>query len=238
MSNHNLWEFVREQRERKNKDKIYHSFKFEPTTTPIARENSIPSRQNRTIHNTNPVDFNGVMGDIEGLLNHPDLEQKRLLQQEIKIALQNDSDYFIKLVAKFRELKVGSSFSEFLNQEIQALLQQSKNRQSQVLEGINRMGMHYYDDRDITNVPRDQREYQFSQYQKVLYAEKVMSVFKGKESLFEDPFDLGLEPSVKVYRPDHFDHTVFAQSEVTLQLTDTAKNEGNDNSFLDFVKRL
>lgn len=236
-----LWSLVQEERDRKKKDAVYEELRYIPDKPPVDREEGVPPRMYRTVENTNPLNLQGVIGDVDSLLRDGTIEEKRLLSEEIDLVLAKDGDYFVKILNEYKGLKDPMGFTQFIEGKIRLLLESGKKRRLETYKSLQEYSKHYSDKHDLQNIPQDYREYYYSQYQKILYAEKVMAVFQGIEEIFQDPFGLGLEPSLKPYIPGHFDHTVFNERD-GVQIKEERRNSQNDvqdgSRFMDFVKNM
>lgn len=236
-----LWYTIKQRREELKKDDIYSKLKFgSDIKEEENNEESVPARSFLSQNNVDKINLDGRIGNVSKLLNNQNLEDKRILNDEIDIKLSKDPQYFEKLLEDYKLKFSHMKFSQFLDEEIKKILKQGRERKQEQEKSFEFLSKFFIDEEDLRNVDYD---VEYKNYQKLVYNERVMSVFKGKEDIFEDPFGMGLEPSLKTYHPEHFNHVIHGEEKDVKKLNIKNQKVTNDNlqsdsRFFNFVDKF
>jgi len=255
MKSSRLWEYVRNRRERLKQDEeirlstMLNSVEsFEETSQPSKIEdknteynmNNMKNDDNevppKTDLNMNPLNLSvGDIDDVSKLLNHPKLKDSHILEEEIARELSNDPNYFRNLLKTFQEQSSDNaegsheSFESFLNKRVYELLQTGKQRQKEKQKSLEYLNMFLDDNYSQSKGrPMISPDKLLTIAKEEIFQHKVLSIFNGYESFFEDPFDLGLEPSLKPYVPYHFKDVIFQPNSSSTTTTTTASSSKAD----------
>eukprot|EP01080_Neovahlkampfia_damariscottae_P004733 gene4733-8316_t len=235
-----LWDLVTELRkEKKEKDRFQMKFQPEYKET----ENKKLPRMIPNEKNINPLELsNHYVADVRNLLKNEKLKTKKKLEAEMNLKIQQNPKYFDELLTKYKTSKQ-KNFQEFLEEEIENLLKDSEKREFQTKKSLEFLSEYFLDRRDIQpNIPEDLENFEYKKIQRMVYNDRVMSVFKGKEKIFEDPFGIGLEPSLQPFDPYQFDNVIFNEEKdvkINKNQNEVPKNDVDyGSSFQNFLQKF
>jgi hypothetical protein len=135
------------------------------------------------------------------------LHDSYLLDRELSIQLRLDPRYITKIAKKLETVK---NRDQFLEKEMQILLQRGKKRETEIQKSVRFVSQYMLPSNDlnqhVTGKKQKTNEMALSyRVQRELELNKrIMAVF-DKPELYEDPFGLGLEPSVQATHPLSYD---------------------------------
>lgn len=212
-----LWDYVSQNKQESHSYNLRYGHDLKPET-----------KHNRRLHwnseYLNPIDFDDFhVGDVSRLLTSKKVIDDRILNRELRIQMLKNPQFVSQLYEKFKKRENRSqTWRQFLHHELSALLERGHNRQRDIDKSIQFFKQYYTDKYNLLgNVPPPHPKYTsygYRLYRKERFHERVMEVFKGKEDVFDEPFGLGLEPSIYPYKPQHFDNVVFNPSEEDQQI--------------------
>ena len=236
-----LWDLVTELRnEKKGKDSI--RMKFQPEIK--ESENKKLPRMIPNEKNLNPLELsNHYVADVRNLLKNEKLKNKKRLESEMNLKIQQNPKYFDELLTKYNNMKEKKKFRDFLEEEVEKLLKESEKREFETQKSFEFLSNYFMDKRDIQpNLPPDLETLEYKKFQRMVYNERVMSIFKGKEKIFEDPFGIGLEPSLEPFDPFQFENVLFnEEKDVKINKKQNELRKTDDDigsSFQDFLQKF
>lgn len=184
-------------------------------------QSSRVTRQQRFLHtpqNLNPIVFDDYhVGDVSKLIKNSKALDENILKRELRFEMLQNPNYAADLLETYEtKYKNEISFQNFLSKELERLMKRGRKRNEDISSSLEYLRDYYVDENDLhRNTQQQTSKYGlgYQMYRKKRFNERVMSIFKGKEELFEDPFGMGLEPSIHAYHPQHFYNVVFNPSD-------------------------
>jgi hypothetical protein len=231
-----LWDLVASLRDENQKNKKF-EMKYSQEFTEKESKKIPRIIPNET--NLNPLDLSKhYIGDVRNLLQNEKLKNQKRLESQIQIKMQQNPKYFDELLKKFQNLKEKKNFNEFLEEEVETIMKESEKRDLETQKSLEFLSQYFLDHKDVEEYIPNMETFEYKKFQQMVYRDRVMSVFEGKEKIFEDPFGLGLEPSMKPFHPYHFNNAVFdEEKDVKIEKRKNVQRETGSN-FDDFLKNF
>jgi hypothetical protein len=152
-----------------------------------------------------------LAADITSTNTTSKLHDNYLLDREFQMQLRIDPDYTKKLASKLTKVK---DKYKFLEQEKKILLDRGKKRETEIQQSIRFLYQHMNPGQPTTIVTKPQKKQKqvtvndmalnYRTQRELEINKRIMNVFDRPE-LFDDPFGLGLEPSIHVKHPVYYD---------------------------------
>jgi hypothetical protein len=160
-----------------------------------------------------------MASDATRLTRNSKLHDSYLLDRELQIQLKLDPNYVQKLT---RKLSQERNKDQFLEKEMKLLLEKGKSRESQIQKSVRMVSQYMMPETSIESQLENEKGNQliplapsYRVQRELELNKRIMNVFDDHPELFEDPFGLGLEPSIQVTHPLSFDAmSVFDRKEM------------------------